>query len=124
MFGGKVVVLCNEYSASNAEMFPSAIKVRKLGTVIGKQTSGSVLDNLSYRLIDGGYLRMSFTGMWQVDGTQLEGHGVVPDIIVENRPEDEIKGKDAQLEKAISYLMEEIKKSPRTYDYPTPIEER
>ena len=39
-FYGKVVVLCNEYSFSDAEVFPSAIKIRKLGTVIGKQTLG------------------------------------------------------------------------------------
>jgi len=124
IFGGKVVVLCNEYSFSDAEVFPSAVKVRKLGTIIGKQTLGFVIAVSGYRLVDGGNIRKTFVGLWEPDGTQLETRGAVPDIIVENLPEDEVKGKDAQLEKAISYLMEEIKKSPRDYDYPIPIRER
>jgi len=123
-FYGKVVVLCNEYSFSDAEMFPSAFKVRGLGTLIGKQTLGYVIAVTGHRLMDGGYIRKSFVGIWEVDGTQLEGTGAVPDITVENPPEDEVKGKDAQLEKAISYLMEEIERSPRDYDYPIPIKER
>ncbi len=123
-FYGKIVVLCNEYSFSDAEMFPSAFKLRKLGTLIGKQTPGAVICTGGRLLIDGGYIRNTFSGDWEVDGTQLEGRGAVPDIIVENRPEDEVKGKDPQLEKAISYLMEEIERSPRDCDFPTPIEER
>lgn len=124
IFGGKVVVLCNEYSFSDAEVFPSAFKARGLGTVIGKQTLGYVIAVSGYRLIDGGNIRRTFVGLWKTDGTQLESRGAVPDIIVENRPEDEVEGKDPQLEKAISYLMEEIEKSPRDYDYPIPIKER
>lgn len=125
IFEGKLVVLCNEYSVCNAEMFASAVKVRRLGTVIGKQTPGRVLGAMRrLRLIDGGTIRTPFIGVWEADGTQLEGRGVVPDIIVENSPEDDVMGRDPQLEKAISYLMEEIEKSPRDYDYPTPIEER
>lgn len=124
IFGGKVVILCNEYSFSDAEVFPSAVKVRKLGTIIGKQTLGFVIAVSGYRLIDGGSISKTFVGLWEPDGTQLESRGAIPDIIVENTPEDEVKGKDNQLETAISYLMEEIEKSPRNYDYPTPIRKR
>jgi tricorn protease len=123
-FYGKVVVLCNEYSFSDAEVFPSGFKFRKLGTVIGKQTMGYVIAIRSYRLIDGGWIQRPIVGIWELDGTQLEGLGATPDIVVENTPEDELKGRDPQLEKAIDYLMEEIAKSPRNYDYPTPIKAR
>ena len=119
-----MVVLCNEYSFSDAEVFPSAFKVRKLGTVIGKQTLGFVIAVSGYRLIDGGNISKTFVGLWELDGTQLESLGAIPDIIVENTPEDEVKGKDAQLEAAIEYLNKEIEKSPRDYDYPMPIKER
>ncbi len=123
-FYGKVVVLCNEYSFSDAEVFPSGFKVRKLGTLIGKRTLGFVIAVSPYRLIDGGTIRKTFIGLWEVDGTQLESRGAVPDIEVDNRPEDELAGRDGQLEKAISYLMEQIAKNPRNYNYPTPIRPR
>ena len=123
-FYGKVVVLCNEYSFSDAEVFSSGFKILKLGTVIGKQTLGYVIAVRSHRLIDGGLIRQPIVGMWELDGTQLESRGAVPDIIVENTPEDELQGRDRQLEKAIDYLMEEIEKNPRNYNYPTPIQPR
>ena len=123
-FYGKVVVLCNEYSFSDAEVFSSGFKVRKLGTVIGKQTLGYVIAVRSYPLIDGGTIRQAFVGMWEIDGTPLESLGAIPDIFVENTPEDELAGRDRQLEKAIEFLMAEIEKSPRNYDYPTPIHPR
>ena len=123
-FYGKIVVLCNEYSFSDAEVFSSGFKVRKLGTVIGKQTLGYVIAVRSHPLIDGGMIRQAFTGMWEIDGTHLESLGAIPDILVENTPKDEIEGKDRQLEKAIEYLMTEIARSPRNYDYPIRIEPR
>ena len=123
-FYGKVVVLCNEYSFSDAEVFSSGFKVRKLGTVIGKQTLGYVIAIRSYPLIDGGWIRQAFLGMWEMDGTHLESLGAVPDILVENTPEDELAGKDRQLEKAIETLLSETTSSPRSYDYRTPIEPR
>jgi tricorn protease len=60
-------------------------------------------------------------GMWEMDGTHLESLGAIPDLIVENTPEDELKEKDRQLERAVDFLMEEAAKSPRNYDYPTPV---
>jgi tricorn protease len=123
-FYGKVVVLCNEYSFSDAEVFSSAFKARKLGQVIGKQTLGYVIATRPYSLIDGGTIRQPFVGMWGMDGTLLEGFGAIPDIVVENTPEDELAGRDSQLEKAVEVLMSEINRSPRQYDYRIPIEPR
>ena len=42
----------------------------------------------------------------------IEGHGVDPDIVVDNLPHAAFKGKDAQLEAAIAFLKEEIRKHP------------
>jgi tricorn protease len=123
-FGGKVVVLCNEYSFSDAEVFPSGFRARNLGTVIGNQTLGYVIAVRPYKLIDGGIIRRAFIGLWELDGTPLESLGARPDIIVENTPQDELVGKDRQLEAAIEYLMKQIAESPRRYDYPTPIRPR
>jgi len=42
----------------------------------------------------------------------IEGHGVDPDIVVDNLPHGSYNGGDAQLDAAISYLQQEIKKKP------------
>jgi tricorn protease len=38
----------------------------------------------------------------------IEGHGVDPDIYVDNDPSLEYAGKDQQLEKAIEVIMEQL----------------
>jgi tricorn protease len=43
----------------------------------------------------------------------IEGHGVEPDIVVDNLPHATFNGKDAQLEKALEVLQQLIKDDPR-----------
>ena len=43
------------------------------------------------------------------DGTNMELHGAMPDIVVEQKPEDEVKGEDAQLRAAVEDLMKRVK---------------
>ena len=124
-FTGKVVVLCNEYSYSDAEVFPSAVKERGLGTVIGVPTLGFVIAVTPHELIDGGTIRKTFIGIWeQSTGALLESRGAIPDIIVESPPEMEKAGKDMQLDKAVEFLIDAIAKDPRNLDYDTTIEKR
>jgi len=80
--------------------------------VIGVQTLGFVIAVNSYGLIDGGIIRRTFIGIWDIFGNQLETRGAIPDIIVENDPNDLAKGIDAQLNRAIVYLNEELAKEP------------
>ncbi|NOZ13011.1 MAG: hypothetical protein GXO69_05105 [Acidobacteria bacterium] len=108
IFRGKVVVLCNEHSYSDAEVFPNAFKVLGLGKLIGVQTLGFVLAVNEHELIDGGSIRKTFIGIWDIHGHQLESRGAIPDIIVQNNPNDLAKGIDAQLNKAIEVLTREI----------------
>ena len=49
-----------------------------------------------------------------VNGTNLENYGVPPDVYVDNTPDDFLKGRDAQLEKAVEVLKEEIKAGVKT----------
>ncbi len=109
IFRGKIVVLCNEFSYSDAEVFPNAFKVRKLGKLVGVPTLGFVIAVNEYPLIDVGSIRKTFIGIWDIYGNQLESRGAIPDIIVENDPNQFEKGYDAQLQKAIEVLKKEIK---------------
>ena len=51
---------------------------------------------------------MSLNSKWII-----ENHGVQPDVVVENRPDQLVKGKDPQLEKAIELVMKEIQANPK-----------
>jgi tricorn protease len=125
-FYGHVVVLINEYSYSDAEVFPSAFTVRKLGTVIGVPTLGFVIAVGPYDLIDNGVVRRTTTGLWDVQGNQLESRGAIPDIIVKNPPKETYNGGDAQLEAAVNYLLKLIAEQPvpRPEDYKQEIKPR
>jgi len=112
-FYGHVAVLINQYSYSDAEVFPAAFKARKLGTLIGVPTLGFVIAVTGHPMIDGGIVRRTSWGLWELSGEMLEGRGAIPDIYVDNPPEAVLKGKDLQLDKAIEVLMKQIKESPR-----------
>jgi tricorn protease len=60
--------------------------------------------------MDGSSIRTPGSGLWNVSGTNLENYGVPPDVYVDNTPADFLKGRDAQVEKAVEVLKEELKK--------------
>jgi tricorn protease len=51
--------------------------------------------------------------LWNVDGTNLENYGVPPDVYVDNTPSDFLQGRDAQLEKAVEVLKEEVARTKK-----------
>src|SRR5581483_3917208 len=109
-FFGPKVVLQNWRSASNAEMFPAGFRALGLGKVIGTPTMGAVIGTGSYSLIDGSTVRTPGVGVFLADQkrTNMENYGVQPDIPVENTPEDNLAGRDRQLETAVQELLKEI----------------
>jgi tricorn protease len=108
-FFGPMVVLENERSASNAEMFPEGFKTLGLGKVIGVNTMGAVIGTGSYRLMDGATIRTPGVGVYTANGTDFENYGVPPDIYVDNAPSDFLSGHDRQIEKAVEVLKSEMK---------------
>ncbi|NOX90567.1 MAG: peptidase S41, partial [Calditrichaeota bacterium] len=104
-----IIVLCNEYSFSNAEIFAHAIKTLKRGKVVGLPTGGLVISTGSIRLIDGSRFRVPFRGWYVIGNMQnMENHGAVPDIIVKDFPGDTALHKDRQLEAAVRELLKEL----------------
>jgi tricorn protease len=108
-FFGPMVVMENERSTSDAEVFPDGFRTLKLGKIVGVTTYGAVIGTGSYQLMDGSALRTPGSGLWNVAGTNLENYGVPPDVYVDNTPADFLQGRDAQLEKAVEVLREELK---------------
>jgi tricorn protease len=116
-FRGHVVVICDENTGSDGESFTEAIRRLGIGKIIGTRTwGGSVWLSFDNGLVDNGIASLGETGVFGPEGKWLiEGHGVDPDIVVDNLPHATFLGKDAQLEAAIEYMNKEIK------DHPVPI---
>ncbi len=112
MIYGPMVCLCDEFSASDGDLFTYRFKKHNLGKVIGKRTWGGVVGiRGSLPLLDGGYLNKPEFSRYDVEGRNwiIEGYGVEPDIVVDNDPAKEYAGIDQQLNKAIEVILEELK---------------
>ena len=118
-FRGHVVVLCDQNTASDGEAFAEGFRRLGMGKVIGTRTwGGEVWLSQSNFLVDRGIATAAETGVFGPDGDWLiEGHGVDPDIVVDNLPHATFTGADAQLDAAIKYLQDAIRKNP----IPTPV---
>jgi tricorn protease len=108
-FFGPMVVMQNERSTSDAEVFPAGFTRLKLGKTVGTTTYGAVIGTGAFRLVDGSQIRTPGTGLWDVNGQNLENYGVPPDVAVDNPPADTLAGGDAQLRRAVALLQEELK---------------
>jgi tricorn protease len=107
-FYGPMVVMQNERSASDAEMFPQGFKDLGLGKTVGVPTMGAVIATGSYTLLDGSSIRTPGSGVWTVKGENMENYGVPPDVYVDNGPADFAAGHDMQIEKAVEVLKAEL----------------
>lgn len=115
MHVGPKVTLLDKYSASDGDLFPYRFQVNKIGPTIGTRSWGGVVGySGAIPLIDGGSIITPSYAPYDKDGKEfvIEGRGVVPDIIIENNPAELYKGIDAQLNKAVEVILEELKKNP------------
>jgi Tol biopolymer transport system component/C-terminal processing protease CtpA/Prc len=100
-----IVVLMNESSFSNAEMFPYGMRATGLATLIGMPTPGYVIWTWEGQLVDGTRIRIPGQSVFRRDGTSLENKGEEPDFKIPWSNEDYLAGRDPQLEKAIALLL-------------------
>ena len=108
-FYGPMVVMQNERSASDAEMFPAGFKALGLGKTVGVPTMAAVIGTGSYTLLDGSAIRTPGSGVWlSGTGQNMENYGVPPDVLVDNTPTDFARGHDAQVEKAVEVLKAQL----------------
>jgi len=113
-FRGHMVCLVNERTASDGEAFAEGFKRLGLGKVIGTRTwGGEIWLSSSNNIVDGGIATAGEFGVFDEKGTWLvEGHGVEPDIVVDNLPHETFLGEDRQLKAAVDHLKELIASQP------------
>ena len=102
------------YHDNRTPIFPAMFRAAGLGPLIGKRSWGGVVGITDHgQLIDGGHVNVPEFGFTNAKGEWIiEGHGVDPDIEVENDPRAVIQGKDPQLERAVAEVLARMKTNP------------
>jgi carboxyl-terminal processing protease len=81
-YGGPVVILISEYSASAAEVFAAGMQDAGRAVLVGSQSCGCVLGITHDRVMKGGgVLEISEILWFSPKGRKLEGEGVIPDRV-------------------------------------------
>ncbi|MDF1700518.1 MAG: S41 family peptidase [Planctomycetota bacterium] len=124
---GHMVVLCDEHTASDGEAFAEGFRRLGLGAVIGTRTwGGEIWLHSGNRLADKGVASAGMFGVFgpKKDGTGMEwlveGHGVEPDLVVDNPPVETFLGKDRQLDAAMDHLRAKLAAEPKPLPKPPP----
>jgi tricorn protease len=111
---GPKVALINEDTASDGDIFSNAFRSWHVGPLIGKRTWGGVVGISDHGpLLDGGSIFVPEFGTADENGHWIiEGHGVDPDLVVEQDPVQVLQGRDPQLERGVEELMKLLPASP------------
>jgi len=111
---GPIVLLCNEGTGSDGEVFTQHFKDLGLGTVVGTRTWGGLIGITNIiPLTDGGMVTQSNIGFANLAKQWVvENVGAIPDVVVENDPAEVVKGRDPQLERAIEIILQKLKENP------------
>ena len=120
IFGPKTMII-NQSAGSGGDLMPWYFRKAGLGPLIGVRTWGGLVGIGGYPvLLDGGQITAPRTAIYGLHGQfEVENHGIAPDIEVEYDPKSVAAGHDPQLERAVQYVMEQLKEHPLP-TYPKP----
>ena len=103
-FKGKVIILVNEVTQSNAEYTAMALRVSPNAKVLGSTTSGAD-GNVSAIYLPGNiFTYISGIGVLTPNGSETQRVGIIPDVKIEPTIKGIREGKDEVLEKAIELI--------------------
>jgi tricorn protease len=113
IFGPKVMII-NQLAGSGGDAMPWFFRKAGIGTLVGTRTWGGLVGIGNYpTLIDGGFVTAPRYAFYGLNGEwEVEGHGIPPDVMVEELPKDVAAGHDAQLERAVAIVMQQLQEHP------------
>jgi tricorn protease len=111
---GPVVAIADEFSGSDGDIVIGAIRLLRLGPVVGARTWGGVIGfDSEHELVNGTQITVPRLAFWFEEyGWGLENHGVDPDVEVIMSPDDWAAGRDTQLETAVRLALEALQQRP------------
>jgi tricorn protease len=102
------VLLINESSGSNTEMFAEGYRQLGLGKVVGRPTAGAVIWTFRRRLLDGTGFHLPQLKVATAEGEDLEGTGRAVDVDVALPVGNRARVEDRQLDAAVATLLAQI----------------
>jgi tricorn protease len=113
IFGPKAMII-NQSAGSGGDAMPWYFRKANLGTLVGVRTWGGLVGIGGYpTLIDGGSVTAPRYAIYGLNGEwEVEGHGIAPDVEVQELPKDVAAGHDAQLERAVAIVLQQLKEHP------------
>ncbi len=111
---GPKVMLINGRSSSGGDAFPAYFRTMKLGLLIGQTTWGGLVGySWNPRFVDGGHISVpAFAYVNREGHWDVESYGVKPDVPVFDDPTLIRLGREPMLERAVQYILGELKKNP------------
>jgi len=100
-FNGKIIFLSDACAQSFSESILGYVKGLKLGTIVGKATSGTNGEVQTISLLNDFAVFFTGTKVTNPDGTKSHFKGIIPDIPVNSTPSGLKNGKDEVLERAL-----------------------
>ena len=103
-YPGKVIILVDEISQSQAEYTAMALRTAPRATVLGSTTAGAD-GNVSSIVLPGNITtRISGIGIYYPDGRETQRVGIVPDVEAKPSIKGISEGRDEVLEKAVQLI--------------------
>ena len=104
VYTGPVAILVDQMTASTSEIFAGGMQAIGRARVFGETTAGQALPALASKLPNGDVLMHAVADYLVVDGSRIEGKGVVPDEIVPLSLDELTRGVDAPLQAAVRWI--------------------
>lgn len=118
VYTGPIAVLMDRVTGSTSEIFANLMQETGRGTLVGSQSSGSVLYHQGSNVRGGGRVVYSRWGYTSPGGRHLQGPGVLPDIPVQRTIAGLREGRDEVLEAAVDHLNRRTLTGPATPSAP------
>ncbi|MCH7529797.1 S41 family peptidase [Patescibacteria group bacterium] len=101
----KLVILINQGSASASEIVAGALSEHGIATLVGDNTFGKGSVQELVKITSDTSLKVTIARWLTPDKNSISNGGLTPDVKVEITAEDIKEGKDPQLEKAVTLLL-------------------
>lgn len=107
-YTGALVILIDGSTQSAAEIFASGMQENDRAALVGERSAGDALPSVIKALPTGALFQYGFANFRTPHGTQLEGHGVTPDVNIKLARQALLVGRDPQLDAAVKQVKQRI----------------